>query len=92
MDNNLLIYIMSTPNLDVTGHQWVGALAWFHFELEYQKGCDNTIADVLSQVTTQLNPETVKSILDGVALGMAHWAEVHDPAMVEGDLYIWSKK
>ena len=25
------------------------------------------------------------SILDGVILGMAHWAEVYDPAMVEGD-------
>ena len=25
-DNNLLMYIMSTPNLDTTGHQWVGAL------------------------------------------------------------------
>ena len=44
----------------------------FNFELEYQKGHDNMVADVLSQVTTQLNPETVKSILDGVALGMVH--------------------
>ena len=26
-----------------------------------------------------------KSILDGVALGMVHWAKVHDPAVVEGD-------
>ena len=43
---------MSTPNLDATGHQWVGALAQFDFEIEYQKGCDNTIADVLSWVTT----------------------------------------
>ena len=29
MDNNLLTYKMSTPNLDVTGHQWVGALTQF---------------------------------------------------------------
>ena len=48
------MYIMSTPNLDVTGHQWVGALAQFDLELEYQKGHDNTVADILSQVTTQL--------------------------------------
>ena len=27
----------------------------------------------------------MKSILDGVALGMAHHAEVHSPVMVEGD-------
>ena len=25
-DNNPLTYIMTTPNLDATGHQWVGAL------------------------------------------------------------------
>ena len=27
----------------------------------------------------------MKSILNGVAIGMAHHAEVHDPAIVEGD-------
>ena len=30
-DNNPLTYIMTTPNLDATGHQWVGALARFNF-------------------------------------------------------------
>ena len=43
-DNNPLMYIMTTHNLDVTGHQWVGALAKFNFQLEYQKGWDNTVA------------------------------------------------
>ena len=37
-DNNPLTYIMTSPNLDATGHQWVGALAKFNFQLEYQKG------------------------------------------------------
>ena len=37
-DNNPLTYIMTTPNLDATGHQWVGALVKFNFWLEYQKG------------------------------------------------------
>ena len=55
------------------------------FELEYQKVCDNTVAKILSWVTSWLDSETVKSILDGVTLGMAHWSEIHDPAMVEGD-------
>ena len=41
------------------------------------------MADVLSQVTTCLDPDTVRSILDGVALGAVHWVEVHIPAMVE---------
>ena len=37
-DNNPLTYIMTTPNLDATGHQWVSALAKYDFWLEYQKG------------------------------------------------------
>ena len=36
-DNNPLMYIMTTPNLDATGHRWVGALVKFNFWLEYQK-------------------------------------------------------
>ena len=84
-DNNHLTYIMTTPNLNATGHQWVRALARFNFQLEYQKGCDKTRADVLSQITTHLSPEAMQSVLDGVALGAAHRAEGYDPAMVEGD-------
>ena len=86
--NNPLTYLMTTPNLDAIGHWWVGALAWFNLELEYQKGCDNAVADVLSQVTTQLNPNTVGSILDWVALGAVHWAEVHYPTVVESDHHL----
>ena len=37
-DNKPLTYIMTTPNLDTNGHQWVGALVKFNFWLEYQKG------------------------------------------------------
>ena len=40
-DNNLLTYVLTMPNLDATGHRWVGTLASFQFELEYQKGTDN---------------------------------------------------
>ena len=57
----------------------------FNFQLEYQKGRDNTIADVLSQITTCLGPDAVQSILDGVTLDTAHRAEGHDPTVVEGD-------
>ena len=58
-DNNPLTYIMTTPNLDATGHQWVGALVKFNFQLEYQKGQDNTVEEVLSQITTHLSPEAM---------------------------------
>ena len=37
-DNYPLTYIMITPKLDATSHQWVGALVKFYFQLEYQKG------------------------------------------------------
>ena len=49
-DDNPLTYILTTPNLDATGHHWVGALASFEFELEYQKGSENGVADALSHV------------------------------------------
>ena len=48
MDNNPLMYVPMTPNLDATGHRWVGTLASFEFALEYQKGADNRTADALS--------------------------------------------
>ena len=47
-DNNPLTYVLTTPNLDATGHRWVGALALFQFELEYQTDADNGAADALS--------------------------------------------
>ena len=59
-NNNPLTYIMMTPNLNATGHQWVGALARFNFQLEYQKGLDNTVVDILSWVTTCLDPDMVR--------------------------------
>ena len=47
-DNNPLTYVLTMPNLDATGHQWVATLASFQFELEYQKGANNRAADALS--------------------------------------------
>ena len=47
-DNNPLTYVLTTPNLDATGHRWVGALVSYEFSLEYQKGLDNAAADTLS--------------------------------------------
>ena len=84
-DNNPLTYIMTTPNLDATGHQWVSALAKYDFWLEYQKGCDNAVADALSQVTTRLEPEAVQAILDGATVGTSQRAEGENPAIIESD-------
>ena len=50
-DNNPLTYVMTTPNLDATGYQWVRSLANYDFRIEYLKGCDNSTANVLSRMT-----------------------------------------
>ena len=62
-DNNPLTYILTTPNLDATQHHWVESLVGFAFNIEYHKGWDNAAADALSQVTSKLDTETVKSSL-----------------------------
>ena len=71
-DNNLLTYVLMMPNLDVTGHRWVGALASFQFELEYQKGTDNGAADALSWVPFSHSKQIVQSLLEGVIIGAAN--------------------
>ena len=68
-DNNPLTNILMTPNLDATGHRWVGMLASFEFALEYQKGADNRAADTLSQVPIHHNCETVWSLVKGAIVG-----------------------
>ena len=58
-DNNPLTYILTTPNLDATGHRWVSTLASFEFSLEYQNGMDNGTANALSQVPVNHDHVTV---------------------------------
>ena len=76
MDNNLLTYVFTTPNLDATGHQWVGALASFQFELEYKKGADNGTTDALNQIPISHSWETIQSLLEGAIVGVANRGEV----------------
>ena len=75
-DNNPLTYVLMTPNLDATGHQWVSTLASFQFKLEFQKGGDNGTTDALSWVPISHSWETVQSLLEGVIVGAADWGEV----------------
>ena len=84
-DNNPLTYIMTTPNLDGTGHQWVGALVKCNFQSEYQKGWDNAVADALSWITTRLGAEAVQAILDGATTGASQRVEGENPTVIEGD-------
>ena len=80
-DNNLFTYILTTPNLDATWHCWVESLVGFTFNIEYQKGRDNVVVDVLRHVASKLNVEAVKSILDEVTVGTIERADAHDPVV-----------
>ena len=75
----------TTPNLDATGYQWVGALVKFNFQLEYQKGWDNAVADMLSQITTHLGPKAMQAILGGATIGTFQRVEGENPTVIEGD-------
>ena len=66
---------MTTPNLDATGHRWVGMLASFQFQLEYQKGTENGAADTLSRVPISHSQQTVQSLLEGAIIGAANRGE-----------------
>ena len=63
-DNNPLTYILMTPNLDECGHRWVSSLARYTFKIEYLKGTDNKVADVLSRIETRLDDDTMKKLLE----------------------------
>ena len=42
------MYIMKRAHLDTTRNRWVGALASYNFNIEYQKGRNNIVTDALS--------------------------------------------
>lgn len=51
-DNNPLTYVLTTAQLDATGHRWVAALAAFNFDIHYRPGKRNADADALSRHPT----------------------------------------
>ena len=65
-DNNPLTYIFSTANLDAAGQRWVAHLASYNFALEYQKGKDNTVADILSRMDDRLPEGEVQDYLSRI--------------------------
>ena len=57
-------------------------------QLEYQKGQDNAVADMLRRITTHLGPEAMQVVLDGATIGASQRAEGEDPAVIKGDQQI----
>ena len=79
--------MMMTPNLDATGHQWVGALANYNFKVEYLKGWDNSHVDVLSRMTEQLGDDDMLSVYWMVSLlEPANHAELHNPLLQQAEM------
>ena len=74
-DNNPLMYVLTTPNLDAMGHRWVGTLASYHFELQYKKGAHNGAADALSWLPINHSWQTVQSLLEGAIGGASNRGE-----------------
>ena len=66
-------------------HWWVESIARFTFSIECQKGQENAATDALSQVALKLGAETVKSILNGVIMGMTERADAQDTMVVEAN-------
>ena len=63
-NNNLLTYVMMTPNLDAVGHRWVAAMVGYNFEIEYVCGSDNKVANTLSHVGGHLDEDAIKELFD----------------------------
>ena len=78
-DNNPLTYVMTTPNLDAIGHWWVATLAGYNMTIEYLKGADNKVADILSRVPQWLDPEAVTVLLNHARTSDVPWTEADDP-------------
>ena len=69
MDNNLLTYFLTSPNIDTTKQRWINELAKYDFSLEYQKGKNNTAADALSRIEeTHLHDEEANKVLEAVPM------------------------
>ena len=88
-DNNPLTYIMTSPNLDATGHRWVVALVGFNMMIEYIKGSNNKVADCLSRVTERLDANSVRELIQHAkARGTLMRADMDDPRLVQEDARI----
>ena len=82
MDNNPLTYVMTTPGYNMT--------------IEYLKGADNKVADLMSWVPEWLDPETVTVLLNHAQNSDIPQAEADDLRVMEEhqrinkDVILWA--
>ena len=81
-DNNPLTYILTTPNLDATGHRWGAALTQFDMKIEYLRGADNKVADALSRVESRLDEAMVIELMENARHIDSPRAEADHPNLI----------
>ena len=67
MDNNSLMYFLTSLNVGATKQRWINELAKYDFSLKYQKGKNNTVADALSRISKEyVSDDEAKKVLKAV--------------------------
>ena len=67
MDNNPLMYSLTSPNTDTMKQRWINELVKYDFSLKYQKGKNNTVADALSRISEEcFLDEEAEKVLEAV--------------------------
>ena len=66
LDNNPLMYVLTTAQLDAMGHHWVAQLTSYNFTVLYSSGKTTNEADDLSRIDwdQELTSEVVRVILE----------------------------
>ena len=59
MDNNPLVYVLTTAKLDVMGHRWIAGLANYTFHIHYKSGKSTMEADALLRIDWEKCDETM---------------------------------
>ena len=61
MDNNPLIYVLTTVKLDAMGHRWIAGLANYNFHIHNKSRKGNVEADALSSIDWEKGDETIQA-------------------------------
>lgn len=67
-NNNPLMYVLTTAELNATGHRWMSELADFSFTIKYRPGHANKDADGLSRMPMDIDSDInmcIECILQG---------------------------
>ena len=69
MDNNPLMYFLTSANMDAMKQRWINELSKYDFSLKYQRGKNNTVEDALSRIREErLSDEEAEKVLEAVPM------------------------